>query len=255
MSDDDIPGTTPKPPKRAPRRRTTPAKAAAVPKRTPAKTVEMADAQSEAAAAIAPPKAPPARPRRRRATAAVAPSVAPSPVAEVKKPGRKPAAAKPKQVPAPVEEAAKPKRVRAKRVAKSAPPVVPVEQEFAPEPVSPATASLAVDPVVEPAPVQEVDDDTLGLALGESPVDLPGSARVETGGVGWASAILAIASPLLLLFNSHAIDNWARQLPVNSWSGPVIDAATRWHETMQRIGFAAPVDAGRAGWKRVKGEE
>ena len=71
----------------------------------------------------------------------------------------------------------------------------------------------------------------------------------------WAASILAVSSPLLLLFNSHAIDNWARQLPVTNLSAPVIDAATRWHATMQRVGFAAPVDAGRAGWKRVKGED
>jgi hypothetical protein len=252
MSDDTTPPPKPPAAKRAPRRRTTPAMAAAVPKakraRSKPEVVEGTPQAPAAAEAAGSPVAAPVRPRRRKAAAPAAKSV-------LAKRATGKAGASAAADPA-AEPVVAPKKPRTRK-AKAKPPV---ETPVVAQPVELETA--AAEPA---APLAQIDggssaeaaevSDTLGLALGESPVDLPGAARDEAGGLRWASAILLIASPLLLVFNSHAIDNWARQLPVNSWSGPVIDAAIGWHATMQRIGFAAPVDAGRAGWKRLKAAE
>ena len=254
MSDETQPPPKPPAAKRAPRRRTTPAKAASTPKpKRPKATGQRADGEAEVTASPAKPAAAPSRPRRRKAAPPVA---APATAKRNAK-----AAGDAGAVESESQKAVAPKNPRARRVKAEVPVGAPLQQgELA------AALPLADDGVAEPAGVAEVaaeeqtaaapivDDDSLGLALGESPVDLPGAARDEAGGLRWASAILVMTSPLLLVFNSHAIDNWARQLPVNPWSGPVIDAAIGWHATMQRIGFAAPVDVGRAGWKQLKGE-
>ncbi len=249
---DETPPSDPPPPKPPRRRRTTPAKAAAPGAKRKVPAVESATVAEVLAAKPTAKRASGTTPRR-RAKAADASGTA----------------------------AAKPKRVRKPKVAAvgaDAPAVEPAPQPATLTPEAPAPEAIVPAPVVHEAltapsaesvgPVAADADaaaigadivpppaDDHGLAHGECPADLPGAAQTEAGGVRWAASILAVSSPLLLLFNSHAIDNWARQLPVNSWSAPVIDAATRWHATMQRIGLAAPVDAGRAGWKRVKGED
>ena len=217
MSDNPPPADppAPKPPRR---RRTTPAKAAAPRVRTKVAVDEGGAVEP----APKPKRAPRAAPRRRAKAAAEA-GVAP----------------------------AKPKRARAKSAPEAQMGLGLAADAGNRADVAPeiASAEPAAPPVTAPQP------EDLGLAHGESPADLPGTARIETGGLRWAASIFALSSPLLLLFNSHAIDNWARQLPVTNWSGPVIDAAIGWHGAMQRIGFAAPVDVGRAAWKRVKGED
>lgn len=249
---DDTPAEPPKPapPKRAPRRRTTPAKAAAAPKRARARKPVDGDTTSAATEATSPAQAAAAPATRRRKAAAPKSKAVPP---------KRATPSKPATVAAAPADGTKPRRTRAKPAKPAVAPADPVAGEPLAEAV--ATEATIVEPPVAPTPAPPAADAARhaahadGLAFGESPVDLPGAARDEGSGLRWASGILAIASPLLLLFNSHAIDNWARQLPVNGWTGPVIDAATQWHATMQRIGFAAPVDAGRAGWKRLKGEQ
>ncbi len=205
----------------------------------------------------------PKAPRRRRTTRAKATAPRARKKAVVDEAGAVEPAPKPKRTPTTAPRRrinvdaeagaalAKPKRTRAKAL-----PGAPMDLSLAADAQAApdaqpniASADLAASSTVKAEP------DDFGLAHGESPADLPGTAHIETGGLRWAASIFALSSPLLLLFNSHAIDNWARQLPVTNWSGPVIDAAIGWHGAMQRIGFAAPVDAGRAAWKRVKGED
>lgn len=247
---DDTPAEPPKPapPKRAPRRRATPAKAAAAPKRARTRKPVDGDTAGAASEATSPAQAAAAPAARRRKAAA--------PKAKAAVPKRA-AAPKPATVATAPADGTRPRRTRAKPATPAVAPPDPVAAEPLVEAV--AAETPPVEPPIAPTPAPPAADAARhaahadGLAFGESPVDLPGAARDEGSGLRWASGILAIASPLLLLFNSHAIDNWARQLPVNGWTGPVIDAATQWHATMQRIGFAAPVDAGRAGWKRLKG--
>ncbi len=214
----DLPPADPPAPKPPRRRRTTPAKAAAP--RVRAKVAVDEDGAVESAPK--PKRATTAAPRRRTKAAADA--------------GAAPA---------------KTKRVRAKVVSEAQMDLALAADAELGSDAEPKNSGF-VPPATRMAPPEPKD---AGLAHGESPADLPGSARIEAGGLKWAAGIFALSSPLLLLFNSHAIDNWARQLPVTNWSGPVIDAAIGWHGAMQRIGFAAPVDAGRAAWKRMKGED
>lgn len=96
------------------------------------------------------------------------------------------------------------------------------------------------------------DHDQIGLEFGLSPVDLPDDPAHDDGGVRWFLTILAVSSVLLVLFNSFAIDKWARQLETTATTGPIKDYAAQWHATMQSIGFDAPLEAGRALWRDAK---
>lgn len=96
------------------------------------------------------------------------------------------------------------------------------------------------------------DHDQIGLEFGLSPVDLPEDTVADTGGVRWFLTVIAVSSVLLAAFNSFAIDKWARQLETTATTGPIKDAAARWHETMQSFGLDAPLEAGRSLWKDAK---
>lgn len=85
------------------------------------------------------------------------------------------------------------------------------------------------------------DDD--GLPWGESPIDLADEEDAALqGGSGWTWAMLAASSLALVAFNSHAIANWADQLPPNALTAPIIGAAERWHDTAGRLGLNRVVD-------------
>ena len=96
------------------------------------------------------------------------------------------------------------------------------------------------------------DHDEIGLEFGLSPVDLPDDPVREKGGVRWMLTILAVTSLLLPLFNSFAIDKWARQLETTATTGPIKDAAARWHMAMQSVGFDVPLETGRELWRDAK---
>lgn len=99
----------------------------------------------------------------------------------------------------------------------------------------------------------EVDHDEVGLAFGLSPVDLPeGDDQDNRSGLGWMLVILAVSSVLLAAFNSFAIDKWARQLETSATTGPIKDAAARWHATMQGFGLDIPLETGRKLWRASK---
>lgn len=71
-------------------------------------------------------------------------------------------------------------------------------------------------------------------------------------GLSWMARILLISSLSLLLFNSFAIDKWARALPVTQLTGRIVDAAAAWHAAMDRIDFNLPLETGRIAWHWVK---
>jgi hypothetical protein len=90
------------------------------------------------------------------------------------------------------------------------------------------------------------------LPWGESPVDLDCDSPVDLdcvspeqpprGGVGWAAGAVAASSLMLLAFNSHALANWADQLPVVPLTMPIVVAADVWHARAEQLGLNAVVD-------------
>ena len=97
------------------------------------------------------------------------------------------------------------------------------------------------------------DHDEIGLAHGLSPVDLPDDMSSDAdGGVRWMLTVLAVSSLLLALFNSFAIDKWARQLETTATTGPIKDYAAQWHGAMQSVGLDMPLEVGRSLWRDAK---
>ena len=113
--------------------------------------------------------------------------------------------------------------------------------------VEPVSAKAAIK---APATDAHVDD----LPWGESPADLPLPETGEQPGLGWMAQVLVLTSVLLVLLNSFAVDKWARSLPVNAYSGRIIDAADAWHGAMDRIHFNWPLETGRTGWHWLKAQ-
>jgi hypothetical protein len=73
-----------------------------------------------------------------------------------------------------------------------------------------------------------------GLPWGESPIDVEDD---QTPGYSWTARIFIASSALLIVFNSHAIANWANQLTISSRTAPLITAAVQWHEETGNLGF------------------
>lgn len=99
---------------------------------------------------------------------------------------------------------------------------------------------------------EETDHDVIGLEFGLSPIDLVEDPDGEQGGLGFMIVIIAVSSILLAAFNSFAIDKWARQLETTATTGPIKDAAARWHGTMQGFGLDVPLETGRSLWRDAK---
>jgi hypothetical protein len=86
---------------------------------------------------------------------------------------------------------------------------------------------------------------------GDSPIDLPDGPAVMDGaavgtsvvplrrisGVGWATGAVLTSSLALLAFNSHALANWADQLPVVPATARLVAVADDWHARAQRLGL------------------
>ena len=114
----------------------------------------------------------------------------------------------------------------------------------------PATAT-AIHPVEPHVPSHHPHDD--GLEFGLSPVDLAPDALVrEEAGLGWFVRILAFTSVLLVLFNSFAIDKWAREQPVTRLNSDVLIAAHRLHAEMKSVHLDAPLEGLRSVWHEVR---
>lgn len=121
------------------------------------------------------------------------------------------------------------------------------------DPVAPVTDAPAPEVIVVEAPAvvtPAVHDEE--LAHGLSPVDLPVPETGEQPGLGWTAGILILSSLLLMLFNSFAIDKWARSLPVNEQNSRVIDAAAAWHGMMGSVDLNLPLETGRSAWHWAK---
>lgn len=88
---------------------------------------------------------------------------------------------------------------------------------------------------------QPMDAD--GLPWGESPIDLAGEAdaTLQTGW-RWTWGLLGASSVALVLFNSHALANWADRLPPSALVAPIVTAADAWHEQAGRLGLNTVVD-------------
>ena len=109
------------------------------------------------------------------------------------------------------------------------------------------------DKKIPATPAQNaVDHDEIGLEFGLSPIDLVEDPDADENGLGWMIWILILSSILLAMFNSFAIDKWARQLETTATTGPIKDAAAKWHGTMQSIGLDIPLEAGRELWRDAK---
>ena len=94
------------------------------------------------------------------------------------------------------------------------------------------------------------------LPWGDSPVDLADVPPVgadeavparNRSGVGWACGAVIASSFALVAFNSHALANWADQIPVVPATAPIIALADDWHARAETMGLNAVVDrVGRA---------
>jgi len=85
-----------------------------------------------------------------------------------------------------------------------------------------------------------------------SPIDLPGPARLGTGGLGWTAGVLATATLVLAATNAVAIQGWLNEQPpgpVQAWAAGVAD---EWAGFTDRIGLARPRAALHSGWKRAE---
>jgi hypothetical protein len=88
-----------------------------------------------------------------------------------------------------------------------------------------------------------------GLPWGESPIDVEDD---QTPGYGWTAWIFIASSALLIVFNSHAIANWANQLTISTRTAPLITAAVQWHEETGNLGLNLAVDEIERGAKSVR---
>jgi hypothetical protein len=145
----------------------------------------------------------------------------------------------------------KPAAKAAKKPVSKAPATGRVTRSKKPQPGTPAATEappqlVAAQPLSEPAP--HFDD----LAWGECPADLPVPEGGERPGLGWMTQVIVISTLLLLLFNSFAVDKWARSLPVTEQSGQIVDAADRWHSLMGRLYLNWPLETGRTAWHWLK---
>lgn len=91
-----------------------------------------------------------------------------------------------------------------------------------------------------------------GLALTESPVDLPDPLRPLSAPLRWTTEAIAAATLVLALFNATAIRGWAYQLDSNDFSARVVAAAEGWYDIVDRAGLNRPVAATHARWQKVK---
>lgn len=88
-----------------------------------------------------------------------------------------------------------------------------------------------------------------GLPWGESPIDVQDN---QAPGIGWTVCVLAVSSALLVLFNSHAIANWANQLTISTKTAPLVTESVRWNKITGRIGLNKFVDEVESGANLVR---
>jgi hypothetical protein len=94
-----------------------------------------------------------------------------------------------------------------------------------------------------------VHPNPFGLALSQSPVDLPEPLIPPPPPLRWTSTVIAVAALVLALLNAHAIRDWAYQLPPGDWSERAVTAAERWYDAVGAFGLNRPVETMHGGWE------
>ena len=91
-----------------------------------------------------------------------------------------------------------------------------------------------------------------GLALSQSPVDLPEPIVPPPDPLRWTSTVIAAAALILSLLNAHAIRSWAYQIPSGGWSEYAVTAAEGWYDAVDVFGLNRPVETMHGGWKSLR---
>jgi len=94
-----------------------------------------------------------------------------------------------------------------------------------------------------------VHPNPFGLALSQSPVDLPEPLIPPPHPLRWTSTAIAVAALVLSLLNAHAIRGWAYQLPPGAWSESAVSLAEGWYGAVDAYGLNGPVEAMHRGWE------
>lgn len=88
-----------------------------------------------------------------------------------------------------------------------------------------------------------------GLALSQSPVDLPEPLIPPPQPLRWTSTAITVAALVLSLLNAHAIRGWAYQLPPGAWSERAVNLAEGWYGAVAAYGLNRPVEAMHRAWE------
>jgi hypothetical protein len=70
--------------------------------------------------------------------------------------------------------------------------------------------------------------------------------------VAWTTAVIALATALLLLFNAQSPRSWTAQLPPSEAALAAHDLAERWWRVTARLGLAAPRAALTRQWDALQ---
>lgn len=72
-----------------------------------------------------------------------------------------------------------------------------------------------------------------------SPIDLP-AEPLEEPGLGWATAVIAIATLLLLAINAVSLNDWAEDLTPSPVQARFAEVTEDWLSLTEAMGFATP---------------
>lgn len=87
----------------------------------------------------------------------------------------------------------------------------------------------------------------------DSPLDFPEEAGPASRGLGWTTAVVAVAAVVLACLNADAARRWVRDEP----PGPVVAALTPpiegWADTVDAV-FGGPAGRLRSAWRLLAGD-
>lgn len=86
----------------------------------------------------------------------------------------------------------------------------------------------------------------------ESPVDLPDAPQGEVQPLRWASAIIAVAAMLLVVFDSASLAAWVDEQTPGTAQAEAARRAHQWHNQTTAWGLGAPRAAVKSAWDAVK---
>jgi hypothetical protein len=100
-----------------------------------------------------------------------------------------------------------------------------------------------------------VHPNPFGLALSQTPVDLPEPLIAPPHPLRWTSTVIAVAVLVLGLLNANAIRGWTYQLPPGPWSERAVAAAEGWYNAVDAAGLNRPVETMHSGWEAVRARQ